>query len=388
MVPVKKKGSYYIQSALYALCNFDIALLPIKLNLPMVCKPKDWAKTCDTPRSMSDLEGGYLSDLNGNISRYRLLSSNNTTNFNIDLEGEEYMRLCIIMNKLQGQPFQINSLWLHYINDNYSKFVDKGLLMPKFLYNVNQKEISKLLRDFYMTNEIYKKYFNFNNLLQDLHKDVQRAHYENFVLKLANAYVGYKFYLPVFLDFRGRIYRSGFINYHERDLARSLIVFADTEYNSELPLNVLTDNFNISTAFHYKSFTKYDNALDWLEAYKKLHIDTMFTLNCKHPFQFLCNINCSLRDKKASIYHLPITQDASASAYQIMSYLLLDNKIAKLTNLISSYGDDTISDIYSYILNELKDFIISDKKIDNNLSLIVFDKLDDRERHLYAYNLW
>lgn len=26
----------------YAMCNFDISLLPIKLNLPMVCKPLDW----------------------------------------------------------------------------------------------------------------------------------------------------------------------------------------------------------------------------------------------------------------------------------------------------------------------------------------------------------
>jgi hypothetical protein len=39
---IKKNGSYFVQKYLYAACNFDISLLPIKLNLPMVCPPLDW----------------------------------------------------------------------------------------------------------------------------------------------------------------------------------------------------------------------------------------------------------------------------------------------------------------------------------------------------------
>ena len=45
----------------------------------------------------------------------------------------------------------------------------------------------------------------------------------------------------------------------------------------------------------------------------------------------------------------PTTQDASASAYQIMSYLLLDHEIATHTNLIpTDHGN--IVDIYNFIL--------------------------------------
>ena len=40
----------------------------------------------------------------------------------------------------------------------------------------------------------------------------------------ANAMRLITFYLPAFLDFRGRIYRSGILHFHERDLARSLIL--------------------------------------------------------------------------------------------------------------------------------------------------------------------
>ncbi|KAK1572956.1 hypothetical protein Q3G72_035337 [Acer saccharum] len=37
----KKQGSYFLPSTLYAFCNFDISLLPIKFNLPMEAQAKD-----------------------------------------------------------------------------------------------------------------------------------------------------------------------------------------------------------------------------------------------------------------------------------------------------------------------------------------------------------
>jgi len=39
---IKKKKAYYIPKTLFAVCNFDLGLLPINLNLPMVCKPVQW----------------------------------------------------------------------------------------------------------------------------------------------------------------------------------------------------------------------------------------------------------------------------------------------------------------------------------------------------------
>ena len=66
----KKKGSYFLPSHLYAVCNFDISLLPIKLNLPMVCRPRDWTSACQgdpMPRYLSDLSGGYLSGPTGGL---------------------------------------------------------------------------------------------------------------------------------------------------------------------------------------------------------------------------------------------------------------------------------------------------------------------------------
>lgn len=113
-----KKGSYFLPSHLYAVCNFDISLLPIKLNLPMVCQPLDWTSACppdQKPRYLSDLSGGYLSGPTGEIyDRYRLLSTGNIKNFYIDIGRENNSeKVCSVMNKLQRQAFKINSYWLN-----------------------------------------------------------------------------------------------------------------------------------------------------------------------------------------------------------------------------------------------------------------------------------
>lgn len=72
-----------------------------------------------------------------------------------------------------------------------------------------------------------KGYCNYNTLLQTLFLRVQRARYEDFVITLASAYERYKIYMPAFMDFRGRIYRSGVLHFHERDSSQSLILFSD-----------------------------------------------------------------------------------------------------------------------------------------------------------------
>ena len=376
----KKKGNYYLPSHLYAICNIDISLLPIKLNLPMVCIPLDWSIACQLdpkPKTISDLSGGYLSCPTGVIyERYRLLSSCDINHFYIDIGKEDnYENLCHVMNKLQCQAFQINSDWLKYIQDNEERLVESGLLMPSFLASLNIKDVYILLRDFYMNDEVIKELCSFNELINTLCKNIQRARYEKLIIKLAKAYDGYHFYLPAFVDFRGRIYRSGIMHLHERDLARSMIVFANSESS---------DNFNNSqyisaAAFHYKSFVTDAEAIAWFtNNFVQITENTVeLALEAKRPFQFMAHLTRMMSFSKANkeVDHtcMPITQDASASAYQIMSYFLLDETLAKRTNLIPS-SDGKIQDVYSFILEELKEFMIAELG-KNNLSRQVCEVL-------------
>lgn len=117
----KNKGKYYYPKTLYATCNFDINLLPIKLNLPMVCKPEDWVSAKDTPKSLSDLRGGYLNKPIGDFyHRYNLLTSRDMIHFHIVFETDSKM-LCSFINALQQQSFEINKDVLNFINKNYGE---------------------------------------------------------------------------------------------------------------------------------------------------------------------------------------------------------------------------------------------------------------------------
>lgn len=74
---------------------------------------------------------------------------------------------------------------------------------------------------------------------------------------------------------------------------------------------------------------------------------------------------------------MPITQDASASAYQLISYYLLDDKIAVNTNLIPS-TDSKMKDIYTFFREDIKVYLQQNRsktELDHSLYTIVINGL-------------
>ncbi|KAL8125465.1 hypothetical protein AgCh_012956 [Apium graveolens] len=184
-----------------------------------------------------------------------------------------------------------------------------------------------------------------------------------------------------FLDFRGRIYRSGILHFHERDLARSLVVFAEDAYglDNQKDMNLLK-SFIEASSFHYKGFTNYSNGLKWFADYISSSLNDNNTLiekarDAKKPLQLLsCAVALNDVDERPPergpdifqyLIYYPITQDASASAYQLMSYFLLDKSLAQNTNLIAPDNDDNIQDLYEYLLEDMKVFIKETYKKDS-----------------------
>lgn len=269
---VNKKGKGYIPINCYAMCNFDLSLLPIKLNLPMVCNPLPWNSTVESPTTLADLSGGYLSGPTLDIyNRFRILTSRDLSHFYVNLKYPGYERMCTILNSLQSQVFEINNKVFEFILQNRNRLVELGLLMPRNLAYVNLKEASDLLRFSYFSDKGIQNACSCNVLIKELVKRVQRARYEDIVITLASAYDGYQFYLPAFMDFRGRIYRSGILHFHERDLSRSLIVFAGKPkaLNSQLAKTISQD-LACAAAFKYKKFFNLDDALKWYNEHQSL----------------------------------------------------------------------------------------------------------------------
>lgn len=180
---VKKGNQYYIPKSSYIVCSFDTKLLPVKLSLPMVCQPLDWksaTKNGEIPRTLSDLTGGYLCEPTGEMyDRYRLLSSGDIKNFDIEFETHNqcYENLCVVMNKLQSQAFEINSDWLKYLKENV---VSNGLLMP--VASLTQNDVTGILREFYMKDEVIKELCSYSELLLKLCSNIQCARYERFLI--------------------------------------------------------------------------------------------------------------------------------------------------------------------------------------------------------------
>ena len=123
---VKEKGKGYLESNLFAVCDFDCSLIPLKLNLPMVCKPLNWEPISEKiflfdfeirkPFVLSNMVGSYLScptldiynsfSLKSSLSnRFNLISSCDLSNFNIELDDCSYKEMCNILNGLQKHGF-------------------------------------------------------------------------------------------------------------------------------------------------------------------------------------------------------------------------------------------------------------------------------------------
>lgn len=114
--------------------------------------------------------------------------------------------------------------------------------------------------------------------------------------------------------------------------------------------------------------------LEWVSNNEQQIIDnpTVLAKEAKRLFQLIANLMGFVVGDSNVFTNTRITQDGSASAYQIMSYFLLDETMAKRTNLIPS-SDGKILDVYSFILEELKEFMKA--KLEGNLSTIVCNLL-------------
>lgn len=138
-----------------------------------------------------------------------------------------------------------------------------------------------------------------------------------------------------------------------------------------------------AAAFHFKKFTSNIAAFEWMSKQGIIFMNDesittnddesiiKFAVDASNPFQFMSKVISFRDDCVIGIEQLPIFQDASASAYQIMSIFLLDKKIAEHTNLIPS---DQIQDIYTYFLEELKNYLVIYSSFDPSFVNIICER--------------
>lgn len=153
---------------------------------------------------------------------------------------------------------------------------------------------------------------------------------------------------------------------------KSLILFADHVPQNKTAITNhdlidISKQFLVATGMHFKSFTDVNDAakLSAQLSLAKVGYEELIknqAVDAKNPFQFISNINLLRRNLLFQVnrydfirnrYSIPVSMDASSSAYQLMSYMLLNEDLAVKTNLIKLDESRDKFDLYSYLLEEL-----------------------------------
>lgn len=198
------------------------------------------------------------------------------------------------------------------------------------------------------------------------------------ILNIAILFRGEKIYLPVFMDFRGRIYPlASYLTYQGGDIARSLLNFnsdnkpSDNEHILIYFCNVFGhNNRSMKSRINWaKTTLPYMTELYELDRNK---FDEEFLSKAKEKAQFMScflSIYKCIRSKRSySNSKTPVLFDATCSGMQHLSALTTNLDLATLVNLTNN----DLKDFYGHCAGILTQVIAQhpDKELRERLSMV------------------
>ena len=291
------------------------------IRLPMLHQPNDWSVEETEPK------GGYLHKFyNELVNSEGLVHQPHDARYQ-SVVSEDQIKA---VNYLNCQKFEIHGDMLDYLLKEWKD--DNGLFGK---YN-KPCEDESFNPESQMHNSLYWMYRN--------------------ILNIAELFRDQVFYLPVFMDFRGRIYPlANYLSYQGGDIARSLLSFHRTSYRPGDNKHILIYLCNV---FGNNSYSM-NSRIKWSET-NLPRIISLFD-NDRSTFikEYLDKANekaqflsCVLELRKAHLekkgdYNrckLPVLFDATCSGMQHLSALTTNIDLAALVNLTG--GD--LQDFYNH----------------------------------------
>ena len=207
------------------------------------------------------------------------------------------------------------------------------------------------------------------------------------ILEMAIIYKNINFYLPVVMDFRGRINpQPQYLHYHSSDLARCLIEFSNGCEINKTNINLVYQAL-ANTAGKSKITIK--NKEKWAKEFllklnfqsidlntifnNPLIIDLINNIDEKGQFLSLLTSLLQVNNNNNYLFHTPICFDATCSGIQHLSAILSDIQLAKETNIIPiENNSDSPQDVYSLLAKEVSNTInnLEDKELRTVLNKI------------------
>lgn len=345
-IDTKEKRNYILPSpAIIKILNLtkDYSIKHLPLRIPMIVKPKLYGRIKNVEGKVKEVLGGYLLNdekftdsiiiPNWELKKSSVIKDNNVV-YNL-------------VNNLNSVGFKINKDMLNFL-DVYAD--EYNLLLPP----ITQQVKSRISKSEYNKLESY----------------VSKLDLQENILGLARVYsILNEFYLPVRIDYRGRMNCiSQYLNYQSTELAKSLLLFSKGEKLMK------DDSIGIS---YFKAYggNCYGNKLDkksWNDRSKWIDDNELNILNYSNGvllkeaenkllFISFCIEYCKWKQCMANLEvsyfttYLPIQLDASCNGYQHLSLLIQDGEMAKELNLGKSSHKDLPKDYYKFITIALKD---------------------------------
>ena len=219
------------------------------------------------------------------------------------------------------------------------------------------------------------------------------------ILKIALLYKDVNFYLPMFLDFRGRMYvTSSYLSYQGSDLARALLLFSDGEKLTEAGLDCLLAYAGNLAGFDKLSLhDKIRSMMNKLDEFSTKYMTevAMEVAKSKEPFQYLAMmlLFSKLMEEKPGmlnvVVHNPILFDATCSGLQHLSGLTKEMSLAKLTNVLTTSEKpfrDKPQDFYLFALSRVQ-FVLDNSDIPAIRKLVLDRKIIKRPVMTIPYNI-
>jgi DNA-directed RNA polymerase len=339
---------------------------------------------------LEDAEQGYYTkDLRNKLINSKFKFTFIKQNYKNKFETVGGLMQVKTINFLNNQMFRINKLMLNYLISEW---------------NSNNSIFFKGLNKFHIDTHLIESKSKISKNKQNLIESHNSKHllYKN-ILEMAIIYKNIDFYLPVVMDFRGRINpQPQYLHYHSSDLARCLIEFSNGCEINETNINLVYQAL-ANTAGKSKITIKNKEkwAKEFLEKlnFKSFDLNTIFNNpliidlinNIDEIGQFLSLLTSLLQLKNNNLFHTPICFDATCSGIQHLSAILSDIQLAKETNVIPiEDNSDNPQDIYSLLANEVSNTInnLEDKELRTVLKkILITRKLMKKPAMTVPYNV-
>lgn len=173
---------------LYVKCLYDLNLVPVKFNLPMVVPPVPWhIETKESDKTgklvITALRGGYLTDSVDVYYRYRLISSKNPELFKLRMTVRSEDDYLPVISLLQSVRFRVDENVVEFLTKNWNKLIENKLISDDDFIGINP--------DCFVSELKNSVDFHYSALLQEFLVESHKARNEQNFLSMAKAYSGY-----------------------------------------------------------------------------------------------------------------------------------------------------------------------------------------------------